>query len=262
MKTGQTLAQLASQIKRERDEKKDFITPTTVLRYLPDENVGRIALKVKGKKYEATPTRHCLRQIAQRSNIPTQYVDRMSGENCPLLAENINWWWKHAPEKRMLRTLLNGQHVARAFLSERYRPLENVDLAARALPKLAALDCEVLSCQITETRLYIQAATPKIEAKLVGDRVRAGAVLSNSEVGQGAIKLEPLLYYLRCLNGMVMPTVMRRAHVGRSADPFYDLDQAASSTPMLPRNSMTAPSGASSMTCSKACSTRTGSTRW
>jgi hypothetical protein len=185
----------------------------------------------KGKKrkteFEAAPTRHCLRQICARAGIPAQYADRMIGENAPLLAENINWWWKRTPEKRMLRTLLNGSHVARAFLSERYRPLENCDLAAAILPKLEALNCEVLSCEITETRFYIQAATPKVEAKLVGDRVRAGIVISNSEVGAGSLALEPLLYYLRCLNGMVMPVAMRRYHIGRRNDPLFELEAAA-----------------------------------
>lgn len=227
MKQGKTLAQLASQIKQTRDSRKDFLASTTQMRYLPDHDVGCVALKVGNRQYQSAPTRHCLRQIAARSGIPTQYADKMTGENCPLLAENINWWWKHQPEKRMLRTLQNGSHIARAFLSERYRPLENADLAAIVLPKLAELRCEILSCEITETRLYIQAATPKVEAKLVGDIVRAGICVSNSEVGQGALMLEPLLYYLRCLNGMVMPRVMRRHHIGRHSDPLFELDEAA-----------------------------------
>jgi hypothetical protein len=232
MKTGKSLAELASQIKRESNERMDFVAPTTRLRYVPDDNVGRVefkakTLKGKQKEYEATPTRHCLRQIATKAGIPAAYVDRMTGENCPLLADNINWWWKHTPEKRMLRTLLNGHHTARAFLSDRYRPLENSDLAAVILPKLARLNCEVLSCEITETRLYIQAATPKIEAKLVGDVVRAGCVVGNSEVGAGALSLEPMLYYCRCLNGLVMPVAMRRYHIGRHRDPMFELDEAA-----------------------------------
>lgn len=227
MKEGKTLTQLASQIKRERDERKDFIAPTTQLEYVPEGDVGLVRLKVGNKTYRATPTNHCLRQIGDRVGIPSKYVDRMRGENVELLAENVNWWWQHQPESRMLRTLLNGQHIARAFLSERYRPLENSDLAAVIMPKLEQLKCEVLSCEITETRLYIQAATPKIEAKLVGDVVRAGIVVSNSEVGSGALALDPLLYYLRCLNGMVMPRVMSRYHIGRRNDPMFELDQAA-----------------------------------
>lgn len=228
MKQGKTLADLASIIKRVDNERRDFVTPTSKLRYSAEHtDRGVIQWDVGKQEYEAAPTRYCLMQIAEAAGIPTKYVDRMIGPNCGLLAENINHWWKHEPKKRMLRTLLNGQHTARAFLSDRYRPLENSDLAAVVLPKLAAMECTVLSCEITETRLYIQAATAKLDHKLVGDVVQAGCVISNSEVGCGALSMEPMLYYLRCLNGMVMPRVMRRYHIGRHRDPMFELDEAA-----------------------------------
>jgi hypothetical protein len=232
MKSGKSLAEFASEIQRTTRERRDFVSPTTQLRYEPDGDNGLVQFKAKDQEtnrlrsYAATPTNYCLRQICERSGIPAKYVDRMKGEHADCLAQNINYWWQNKPEPRMLRTLLNGSHRARAFVSNVYRPLENADLAAIILPKLADLDCEVLSCEITETRLYIQAATPKLEAKLVGDRVRCGIVASNSEVGAGAIALEPLLYYLRCLNGMVMPTVMRRYHIGKR-EPMMELDNAA-----------------------------------
>jgi hypothetical protein len=231
MKIGKTLAEFASEIKRTTNERRDFISPTTQLRYVPDGANGLVSFKAKDQEtnrvraYQAMPNNYCLRQICERSGIPAKYVDRMKGEHAECLAQNINYWWQNKSEPRMLRTLLNGSHRARAFVSDAYRPLENADLAAIILPKLADLDCEVLSCEITETRLYIQAATPKLEAKLVGDKVRCGIVASNSEVGAGAISLEPLLYYLRCLNGMVLPSVIRRYHVGRR-EPL-ELDAAA-----------------------------------
>ena len=232
MKQGKSLAEFASEIQTTANQRRDFVTPTTHLRFEPDGGNGLVEFEAKDQKtkrvrsYAAMPTNYCLRQICERSGIPAKYVDRMKGEHDALLADNINYWWQNQPEPRMLRTLLNGSHKARAFVSDVYRPLENADLAAIILPKLAALNCEVLSCEITETRLYIQAATPKVEAKLVGDRVRCGIVASNSEVGAGALSLEPLLYYLRCLNGMVMPTVMRRYHIGKR-DPMLEMDTAA-----------------------------------
>jgi hypothetical protein len=228
MKQGRTLSDVAAQIKREAGERADFRVPTDRLAFTDDGTIRFAVTKLKKKTdYEAAPTNHCLRQICSRANIPATYVDRMKDGNAPLLAQNINWWWKHTPDKRMLRTLKNGHHTARAFLSERYRPLENADLAAAILPKLAQLECEILSCEITETRFYIQAATPKIEAKLVGDVVRAGIVISNSEVGAGALGLDPLLYTLGCLNGMVLKRIMSRYHVGRRSDPLFELDSAA-----------------------------------
>jgi hypothetical protein len=231
MKHGISLAQLAGVIKSTSQDRKDFMVPTDALRYEPNDGFGTIAFQVgsNGNEYEASPNRYCLRQICERSGIPSKYADRMMEKHhSELLSHNINYWWQHEPEKRMLRTLMNEHdHVARAFLSSSYRPLENADLAAIVLPKLADLDCEVLSCEVTESRLYIQAATPRIQAKAVGDVVQAGIVVSNSEVGAGALALDPLLYYLRCLNGMIMPRALGRYHIGRKNDPMYELDSAA-----------------------------------
>src|SRR5262245_47170613 len=147
MKTGLALPELAKQIKRERDEAKDFRALTTHFHYEPDQDRGFVRFKVVGKKYEVTPTNHCLRQIGASCGIPAPYVDKMRGEHSSLLAANINWWWNNTPEKRMLRTLINGQQIGRAFVSEVYRPLDNFDLAEVVLPVLSDAGCEVLSSQ-------------------------------------------------------------------------------------------------------------------
>jgi len=203
MKEGRSLATVLTQVKEEQKQKRDFIVPTSKLRFDPIDE-GRIAFKIGKEEHRTTPTRHCLRQIATQAHIPATYVDRMQGEHAGLLAQNINYWWKNTPKRRMLRTLLNGEHKARAFLSDGYRPLENSDLAAIILPKLEALNCNILSCEMTETRFYIQAASPKVQAKAVGDVVQAGAVIGNSEVGLGQLFLDPMIYTCSCMNGAIM----------------------------------------------------------
>jgi len=240
MITGISLPALAAQIKKEKAEKRDFIAPTTKLRFVPmkESQRGVIAFSPDENQVLTEPTDHCLAQICQRSGIPKPYADRMRGDNLELLATNINWWWQRQPEKRMLRTLVNDQHHARAFLSERYRPLDNYDLAEVVLPQLAKAGCEVLSSQITETRLYIQAATPKMEldlnalkksgAKLKDiDPVQAGIVVSNSEVGAGSVRVEEMLYRLTCFNGMITGHSVRRYHVGKGRSEFAELEEAA-----------------------------------
>jgi hypothetical protein len=235
---GKTLPQLAAQIKHEREAKHDFRAPTTQLRYEPNDRMGEIAWKVGKTRYEAEPTNHCMRQICERSGIPKQYADKMTGDNCELLAQNVNWWWQHAPEKRMLRTLMNGESIARAFVSEIYRPMDNYDLAEVVLPKLEQVGCKVLSSQITETRLYIQAATPRMELDLNALRksgkrlseiepVQAGIVISNSEVGAGSLSLDRMLYFLSCFNGAIAARAFRRHHVGRRGDALFELEEAA-----------------------------------
>ena len=67
----------------------------------------------------------------------------------------------------------------------------------------------------------------RLEAEVVpGDIVQAGLIISNSEVGLGAVNIQPLVYRLVCSNGMVINDAQaRRTHVGRvnEADENYQL---------------------------------------
>jgi len=72
-----------------------------------------------------------------------------------------------------------------------------------------------LSSEITEKRLYLKTATPKIEGEVrKGDVIQYGVMLSTSDVGAGSLRIEPFFNRLACLNGMVMETKFRKAHLG------------------------------------------------
>jgi hypothetical protein len=156
--------------------------------------------------------------------IPQKYLRRMATEAPELLARNVNHWFAHKPERRMIRTL--GAD-ARAFLSDTYRPLDNYDLLGAVVPRLGEAGCEIKSSEVTERRLYIQAVTPRLTEEVkVGDVVQAGVVISNSEVGCGAINVEEFIWRLSCANGLVLGSAIRRCHLGRSGevdDSTYEL---------------------------------------
>ncbi len=132
-----------------------------------------------------------------------------------LLSHNINTLFAREPEKRMVRTL-DGN--ARAFLSDRYRPLDNFDLGEVAFDVLLKQGVRVESTELTDRRLYIKAVTEKLTMEVKkGDVVQAGIVISNSEVGCGSVKVEPMVWRLVCTNGLIANDAsMRRYHVGRS----------------------------------------------
>ena len=120
----------------------------------------------------------------------------------------------------MLRTL---DGTARAFLSNRYRRIDNLEVAEAVLPVIGEMqDARFESCQITDSRMYIKVVNTRLEAEVVpGDIVQAGIIISNSETGLGAVCIQPLVYRLVCSNGMVINDAKtRRNHVGRvnSAD--------------------------------------------
>lgn len=108
--------------------------------------------------------------------------------------------------------------TARAFLSNRYRRIDNMEIAKVVLPLIGRMtDAHFESCQITDSRMYIKVVNRRLAAEVVkGDIVQAGIINSNSEVGQGSVSIQPLVYRLVCSNGMIVNDARaRKYHTGR-----------------------------------------------
>jgi hypothetical protein len=210
MNTGISLTALAQQIENEKAIKKDLIADTRTVHMSEDGS----SLNVEGRgAFNLRNLAHA--QIATRIGIPQKYYDRMRAEAPDLLSANVNRWFEQNPERRMIRTM--GPD-ARAFLSDRYQRIDHSEIAEVALPIIAKVpQVKIVSCQITDMRMYIQAVAPLITGEVKkGDIVEAGVVISNSEVGAGSVSVATLAWRLICLNGMKMPDGNFKAyHVGR-----------------------------------------------
>ena len=206
MKSGVSLQQMLTEVKRQSESKEDYLIAPNRLRmesygkemflHLSDDSGTELIEPM-------TITGIAHRQIGTHLRIPAAYYDRMREERPDLLAYNANTWFKQENSQRMLRTL-DGS--ARAYLSNRYRRIDNIDIAGVTLPILGGLpDIRFESCQITESRMYIKAVNPRLQAEVSpGDIVQAGVIISNSEVGLGSVSIQPLIYRLVCSNGMVV----------------------------------------------------------
>jgi hypothetical protein len=218
MKTGKTMSELVAEMERQRDKdvKKDYIADTPALT-MTDE--ATLSIAGNGQAMHVRPTAH--KQIAERIQIPAKYYERMKHEAPHLLAHNVNHWFQRNPERRMIRTL-DGD--VRAFLSDRYQRIDNFDVANVAIPILSEVGgVKFLSQDITESRLYIKAVTESIQvpvkSRRVGDLVEAGVMITNSEIGLGAINIKPFAHFLICTNGMVRDkAALRATHVGRKIE--------------------------------------------
>lgn len=217
MKTGRTLPELAVELRRQAETKKDYIADTRALNMrvntpTEDSPNGQMILDGVNGGMTLRPIAH--QHLAESLRIPKAYYDRLLADAPNLLAKNVNHWLFNQPSKKMIRTLDNG---VRAILSDSYRPLDNYDLAEAVLPKLGTLNCRVVSCEVTDSRFYLKAITDKVQGEVKkGDVVQAGIVVSNSEVGQGALRIEALDFRLVCTNGMIRESAVRKAHLGRS----------------------------------------------
>lgn len=212
MKTGKSIIELATEIDRRAQTKRDYLVESPEL-YMGDNT--RLYVPGNGN-FEVGNTAH--RQIGSHLKIPAAYYDTMRSMYPDLLAENVNYLMRqHKDETRMVRTL-DGK--ARAFLSDRYRRIDNEDIANVVLPILMEHpDLEVISAEITERRMYIVARFPRVTGMVkVGRAVQAALMISNSEIGLGTFQISPMVYELACLNGMVTSHAMRKYHVGARAE--------------------------------------------
>lgn len=224
MKSGRTLTELAIELERQRTAKKDYLVDTRNITMDADDKNAMISIKndKTGETLILNVNEIAHNQIGTNLGIPAKYYDKMRNENPRLLAENVNSWFKEDPKTRMVRTL---DGTARAFLSDRYRRIDNFEIAQTVLPVIANMpDAKVESCEITDQRMYIKVVNPRLTSEVTpGDIVQSGLIITNSEVGLGSMTVQPLIYRLVCKNGMVVNDARtRKYHVGRGNEALED----------------------------------------
>lgn len=226
MKTGKTLQDLAAELDRQASAKKDFVVTTDAMMMEDSAELFSLHRPLESGIREVTPynmTDLFHRQLGATLGIPAKYYDKMREDYPKLLARNVNGWFRHTPSKHTVRTL---DGTARAFLSDRYRRIDNYEIAKATLPVISEIaDDKVESCEVTENRMYIKVVNPRLEAEVQkGDIVQAGIVISNSEVGLGSVSVMPLVYRLVCLNGMIVNNLgKRKYHIGRELEESWEL---------------------------------------
>lgn len=207
----ESLVQLAQTVQDITKRKEDFTRKTKEL-VMHDDNNLFIPKYAYNEVEEYRISDHAHQQLANRLDIPKKYYDRMT-EIPGLRKENVNAWLNKSNGFNTVRTL---DGTVRAFLSDRYKPVDNYIVLAGFLPVMKEMNVQVKSCSLTERKMYIQVVFPKLQEEVVpGDPVQLGVVISNSEVGCGAVAIKTILWRLVCSNGMVGENVIRRYHAGR-----------------------------------------------
>ena len=142
MKSGRSLKELAMELERQMLTKQDLVLPSSLLQCHTNES-GRLNLtvdvgsqtRIGDGQYDVTSLAR--RQLADKLKIPFAYFERMREGQPDLLDRNVNTWLKSEGSKWMIRTL---DDEVRAVLSDRYRRLDNFDLAEHVFPLLHRLE--------------------------------------------------------------------------------------------------------------------------
>lgn len=238
MKYGRTLTELAMELDRQNRAKKDYLVDTRSMHLEEDGKTMTLMNDALGTNTFLGINEIAHNQIGQALGIPSKYYDKMRHENPSLLATNVNSWFIKEPKTRMVRTMVydgadDTRRVMRALVSDKYRRIDNFEVAQTVLPIIADMeDARIESCEVTESRMYIKVVNPRLTTEVVpGDIVQSGILISNSEVGMGSLTVQPLVYRLVCRNGMVVNDAKtRKYHVGRGNQAEEDFTLYADET--------------------------------
>ena len=234
MKQGKSINDLVREVKRQSDSKVDYTANT---RALDADANGVVCLTLKGRDGQTDRfplSKIALRQVGDRTGIPAKYVDRMVKDSPDLFATNVNHWFTNEPKDQMVRTIEdnNGQRYVRAFLSNRYRPLDNFDMLDAMLPHINKPNITIESCDVTESKMYIKAVDHNVSCEIprdpnlkdykwgeghhMVDVVNPAISIGNSEVGMSSVFCIPGWFTRSCTNLAISKAhAQRKYHVGR-----------------------------------------------
>lgn len=253
MREGKSIVDLANELDRQAKSRKDYVVDSQSLEMVsarelkpgvtapvPTEQdyhqVPKLAFVTNGgektvcgpnkvqHQVALKPVAH--RQVAQRLGIPQRYYERLQQDHPDLLAHQVTGLMQREPKRTMLRCL-DGK--IRAVVSDKYRPIDNYELMETCLPVLSKLGVEIVSADVTDTRLYIKFVAMQIKATImqmradhqgwqeVEETISAGGVISNSEVGMGSLAISHSDWWHWCANLAIREHAVRKTHLGRSA---------------------------------------------
>jgi len=235
MRSITTLDALLEEVVRQNNRKHDVLADTRSMS-IDQIDTNRLIVDASHGLEEFVLTDYALGQVSTDLGIPKRYFDRMRSDAPDLFRTNVHHWLGAEPNRRMIRGLRSETSpdgvdtVGRAWLSDCYRRLDNIEIATKLLPEFERLGTEVEfhNAAITDSRFYLRAVFPRIQGEVkVGDVVQWGVQIRNSEVGAGAFSIENFLLRLVCINGMVVTKVTSSRHVGRRIEDLGVLSDEA-----------------------------------
>ena len=268
-----TLGDLAEMLKDQHARKVDIVAPATKitaqngLLWIDDTEPELTEDGVTQTTGVYRPTAVCDEGVSSKLNIPTAYLKRMRHQRTDLYDANVNGWLhgtddayaelgdgeQHGPDHRkfLVRCFRDdkGSGIARAFLSDSYRTIDNLDVLTSTLQGIedAGVEVNIDRCDLSDSRMYVRVVAPQVRVmadellrgyrnpfgenfeqwRKIADReglgygdgsepiVWAGFVVANSEVGKGANSITPQVVIKVCKNGLTIKRdMMREVHLG------------------------------------------------
>jgi hypothetical protein len=254
-----TLAQLVTELERQKNSRIDFVADVRHLNI--EANGGIKIIPATAQAFEWMPDgpmmmkQSAYHQLAQKCepSIPTRFFDELLGERPKRLTDLVNGLHADDPKKRLVRCL-DGE--VRAWLSNGYRMLDNMDIAFTCLEEARAKNAQVFEANLSDKRMRIKFTTQEVWDKIdvvqrsgpqgswfagaIGNKELMGktvlgatireelpggqgtihpvVTVLNSETGHGGFHVRLGILMGICFNVATLETVVSRIHIGERLD--------------------------------------------
>jgi hypothetical protein len=187
-----TLADLATLLQDQQTRKHDIVVPASKVRAEhgdlivegaePEVEITEEGVTVISVDGRYTPTAICDEGIAAKLGVPTGYLRRTRNEFASLYDANVNGWlhgygdpdhdedYRDGDDRSFLLRTFRGrdgeQGVARAFLSDSFKAIDNLDVLVAGLEGIrrSGTEIEIRGCDLTDRRMYIDVYAPAVAA--------------------------------------------------------------------------------------------------
>jgi hypothetical protein len=162
-----TIEDLIGLLRRQQARKVDVVAPATAIRAEggllvldgTEPVLGAEGVTLTAGAYR--PTDVCDAGIAEKLGIPAAYLKKMRGSRPGLFDANVNGWLAGDDRSFFVRCLRGGgggTGVARAWLSDGYKPIDHLDTLMAVFDgiRTARQDVMIDSCDLTERRMYVR----------------------------------------------------------------------------------------------------------
>jgi hypothetical protein len=228
------LSDLLEKVKDQSSRAADYLAPTNDLQKTTS-NDGKPQMIIEANRGEPTKILNindtAFGQIATHAGIDTRTARRLQ-ENYPQEFDTLtNAIWQKEPTRRMVRTFSSDAGLdnkfdydgtVRAFVSDKFKTFDNVNLLQTTLPQLMESDAQwkVMQANLSEKRMYLRLKSllQTGTGANVGDHMANGIGFGNSEVGAGSVSVYQLFWTLACKNGMQTENKSRSSHITSARD--------------------------------------------
>ena len=223
------LSDLLAQVQDQAARAADYLAPTNDLLKITSED-GTPQMVIEANHGDNTKIFNindtAFGQMATHAGIDTRTARRLQSSYPAEFDTLTNAIWQKEPTRRMIRTHVDYDTqidgTVRAFVSDKFKTFDNVNLLQTTLPQLMESDAQfqVVQANLSEKRMYLRLKSllQTGTGANVGDHMANGIGFGNSEVGAGSVTVYQMFWTLACLNGMQTENKTRSSHITSARD--------------------------------------------